>query len=151
VSGRILSGKPFCRLIGLCALLALVGCGKGEGDLANLVPVAGTVAVGDKPLTTGSVTFRPDAARGNLTKHEPHGRIGSDGKYEMLTTTLKGVPPGWYKVRVTATMSNDPKNPYAIPTSLIPTRYADPETSGLSLEVVEKPEAGRYDLPLQPE
>jgi len=127
----------------LCA--ALVGCGKGG---ASLTPVEGKVMVNGAPLTTGSVTFQPDAGKGNQTPHIPVGTIDGIGTYKLMTATKDGAPPGWYKVAVSAQESIDPKNPYAPPKHLIDSKYSDPTTSGLAIEVVANPKAGAYDLKL---
>jgi len=145
--------KAFWRP-GTCAALvagvliaAVIGCGGGDGGPGHLVPVQGRVMLGDKPLTTGTVIFRPDASKGNPSQQEPRGQIDADGNYKLLTAQKEGAAPGWYKVGVIATRQpTDPKNPYALPQSLIPTIYNDPERSRLVKEVVEKPGPGAYDL-----
>jgi hypothetical protein len=126
-------------------LACVMGCGKdGEG---KLVPVQGKVMVGDKPLTTGVVVFRPDAAKGNTSQHEPRGQIDAEGNYQLKTAQYGGAAPGWYKVGIiTALPSTDAKAPYTIPPSLMPTIYNDPERSRLAVEVVEKPNPGAYDV-----
>jgi hypothetical protein len=127
----------------------VVGCGKGDGGQGKLVPVRGKVVLGDKPLTTGVVIFRPDALKGNTSKQEPRGQIDADGNYKLMTAEQEGAAPGWYKVGVIAARQPaDPKNPYALPRSLVPLTYNDPEKSGLALEVAEKPGPGAYDLKL---
>lgn len=124
---------------------SVMGCGNGgEG---KLVPVRGRVMLGDKPLTTGVVIFRPDAARGNTSRQEPRGQIDAEGGYKLKTAQSDGAVPGWYKIGIIASQpSVDPKNPYAYPKSLIPRIYNDPERSGLTVEVVEKPNPGAYDV-----
>jgi hypothetical protein len=129
-------------------LTLATGCGQGDSDLGRLVPVEGKVMLESKPLTTGVVIFRPDASKGNTSKHEPRGQIDADGNYKVVTAQKKdGAAPGWYKVGIIATrQSTDPKNPYALPKSLIPLIYHDQEKAPLALEVVEKPRPGAYDL-----
>jgi hypothetical protein len=129
-------------------LAPVVGCGRGDGDLGRLVPVQGKVMLGGGPLTTGVVIFRPDAAKGNASKHEPRSHIDAEGHYKLVTAQRHdGAAPGWYKVGVIAVLqSTDRKNPYALPKSLIPSIYNDPEKSPLALEVVEEPTPGAYDL-----
>ena len=145
--------KAFCRTGAFPALAAgvliasVIGCDKGVSGLGKLVPVRGKVLLGDKPLTTGVVVFRPDAPKGNTSKHEPRGQIDADGNYKLMTDQKEGAAPGWYKVGIIAARQpTDPKRPYALPRSLIPLIYNDPEKSGLALEVVEKPGPGAYDL-----
>lgn len=73
------------------------GCGKSE----PLYPVSGKVMLGKEPLTGGQITFFPDAAKGNKSKHSPTGKIGSDGTYTLTTDGKAGAPAGHYKVTVT--------------------------------------------------
>jgi hypothetical protein len=132
----------------LCgAALALTGCG---GEQEKLSPVEGKVLLGDKALTTGFVTFYPDATKGNTSKEEPRADIGPDGSYVVSTGNRKGAAPGWYRVAVTAADQIDPKNPY-FTKWLIPQRYIDPSTSKLAVQVVQKPGPNAYDLKLQPQ
>jgi len=146
-AGKVLSLKPFLLLLcGATFAVSLAGCFKGKD---NLVPVEGKVTVGKKPLTTGFVVFYPDAAKGNISKEEPRGTLDAEGNYRLLTHTKNGAAPGWYKVAVTAADQLDPNNPYFTKWR-IPERYIDPRTSKLTVEVVENPAAGAYDLRLDP-
>jgi len=129
----------------LVAGLLLAGC--DQSGLGRIVPVKGTVSLDGKPVPSGSLLFRPDAAKGNTSKFEPAATINSDGSYSLFTAEREGAPPGWYKVSVVAQELNA-KDPYAPAKSLVPTKYNDPETSGISVEVVEQPAAGAYDLKL---
>ena len=66
------------RLTGIVALVGLVGatlagCGKDAGVGEKLLPVVGAVTLNGQPLTTGGVTFHPDATKGNNTQHLPAG------------------------------------------------------------------------------
>jgi hypothetical protein len=118
------------------------GCNTGSGE--NLAPVTGKVTVNGKPVTTGSVTFRPDASKGNKTQHQPNGAIDAEGNYELsVPPARKGAPPGWYKVVVFAFDDPQPGKPLK---SFIDMKYADETTTPLKVEVIENPEPGRYDL-----
>jgi len=138
---RLINGVAFCGM--LCA--AVWGCGSGGEKLA---PVTGEVTVNGMPLTTGAVTFHPDAAKGNSTPHIPVGTLDSQGNYKLISATKEGAPLGWYKVTVSAQEPIDPKNPYAPPKHLISPKFSEPNTSGLEVEVVTSPAAGAYDLKL---
>jgi hypothetical protein len=127
-------------------VVATGGCGGVRSE--QFVPVAGTVTIGGKPLTTGSVTFHPDPAKGNTTPHVPVGTLDGQGGYKLTSATTAGAPPGWYKVTVTAQAPIDPNNPYAPPKHLISPKYADANTSGLEIEIVPSPAPGAYDLKL---
>jgi hypothetical protein len=126
-------------------MVALAGC-SGGGE--KLTPVSGKVTVNGAPLTTGSVTFHPDSAKGNTSLHIPVGTLDAQGAYQLMTATKQGAAAGWYKVTVTAQEPIDPKNPYAPPKHLIHPKYSDPSTSGLAVEVIDRAAPGAYDLML---
>jgi hypothetical protein len=128
-------------LIGGAAFAA--GCSRG-GE--NLAPVSGKLTVDGKPLTTGSVSFRPDASQGNGSQHQPNGAIDAEGKFELyVPPDRKGAPLGWYRVVVTAYDDPQPGKPLK---SFIDMKYSDEKTTTLKVEVVAKPEPGRYDFKL---
>jgi hypothetical protein len=99
-----------------------------------------------KKVGTCALIFRPDAGKGNTYKHEPRGDVDEEGNYFLITANQVGAPPGWYKVGVRATEPRDSKWKYAVPKEILPPQFADPEKSGLSVEVVEYPNPGQYDL-----
>jgi hypothetical protein len=133
--------------VGLCGMVCvgLSGCG---APAEKFTPIVGKVTVNGTPLGTGSVTFHPDAGKGNNSPHIPVGTLDSEGTYQLMSATREGAPPGWYKVTVSAQEPIDPKNPYALPKHLISPKFNDAGTSGLEIEVVEKPQPGAYDLKL---
>ncbi len=141
-------GWRWVGIVSLTTMLSftLVGCGQGTED-EKMTPVVGTVTVGGKPLTTGSVTFHPDLGKGNSTKHIPVGILDSSAKYSLKSASADG-RPGWYKVTVTSQAPIDPSNPYALPKHLIDPRFGDVATSGLRVEVVENAAPGAYDFEL---
>lgn len=137
------------RLVGLLALvLSAVGCGDGGPPLA---PVSGTATVNGKPLAVGSVSFRPDAAKGNTSPHHPTGSIRADGRFELFTLGKPGAPPGHYKVLVFAdantTVGGNAAHPKP-PAWLTDPKYTAERTTDLRVEVVPSLESGRYDLKL---
>jgi hypothetical protein len=127
------------------AVLGATGCSTAPQE--KLVPVSGKVTVAGKSLTTGSVTFRPDASRGNTSPHQPTAPIDAEGHYELFVPPeRKGAPPGWYKIVVFA---YDNPRPGRLK-SFINTKYQEEKTTPLTVEVIENPEPGRYDLNLTP-
>lgn len=142
-----------------CALglVTLAGCGKGS---AKLVPVTGKVTVGNKPLPGGGVTFWPDGKAVTADAPAPIGTVDTDGNYKLTTAGKPGAPLGKYKVTVssgTATgeaadpmksVSGVPGKGPAAPLKLNP-KYEDKTATDLSVEVVDKPAAGAYDLNLK--
>ena len=124
--------------------LVLAGCGRSERTL----PVEGKVLIDGQPLTVGTVIFTPDAAKGNTSQHEPRGKLDANGVYHASQTKEQsGMTLGWYKISISAQRLKDPKDPYSY-VSVIPTKFARPDTSGLALEVVNDPPPGAYDLVL---
>lgn len=112
----------------LLLLIALGGCGPG----VKLVPVRGRVLVDGKPLSSGSVMLQPKAGPA------ARGQIGADGAFELGTYQPgDGVRPGLAAVRVTsvASVQATPDQEQPPGKSLIPQRYADFATSGLTVDV----------------
>ena len=144
---RVTSRQPGWHLAALLvggAVLAGAGCNAGKGE--NLAPVAGKATVDGKPLKTGSVSFRPDASKGNTSQHQPNGAIDAEGNFELLAPPAKkGAPLGWYKVVVTALDDPWPGKPLK---SFIDMKYSEEKTTPLKVEVIANPEPGRYDLKL---
>ena len=134
---------PLACLVGVLASSA--GCGPaGPG---KLLPVEGTVTIDGKPLTTGTVSFRPATDKGNTGTAEPAGASHADGRYQVFTAGRPGAPPVWYRILLVADQP-DANNPSAAPKSLVPVKYREAKNSQLLREVVERPAAGAYDLKL---
>jgi hypothetical protein len=139
-------------VIGLLVFGGL-GCGAGTGN------VSGKVTLDDKPVPAGRVTF----TQGSKTAAA---EIKSDGSYEA-----QGVPAGEVNVAVinpiitstptdkkaAAMMKGMQKTvgkdatPTAVeaptPTATIPTKYSDPEKSGLKV-TVKRNETTPFDIEL---
>ncbi len=134
-------------LVGLAAVLLMSGCSSG---LADMEKVTGTVTIDGKAATRGMVQFVPETTEGENPSPPAVGTIGPDGHYELETTgnrgVVKGAAVGHHKVRVDIRAEpRDEKD--TLPQSLIPTKYNNPETSGLEFDVV----AGKdnvIDIPL---
>jgi hypothetical protein len=151
---------PYCGISLLFRALLLVclasGCSDSSG-VGRTFPVAGKITFGNEPLTAKNtvVLLKPDAAKGNTSPFEPTGTVDEVGNYTVRTKGKQGAPPGWYKVVVTARDESPPEHPKSggqshrpVAHSLVPARYGQEKTSGLSLEVVENPAPGAYDLKL---
>ncbi|MDY0170585.1 MAG: hypothetical protein RBS80_28855 [Thermoguttaceae bacterium] len=117
---------------GWITMAALGGCGRGP-DLPPTAPVSGTVTLDGNPLPRGTVQFVPDQNQG--TSGTPAvGNIGPDGRYTLHTAGVRGAIVGHHKVRIEA--QAEPKNEMDTwPPSLIPERYNNEQSSGLSFEV----------------
>ncbi len=139
---------PLALLVG-----ASLGCGNDRFSVGKTVPVAGTVTVSGQPLhldrrAFGKVWYYPDAAKGNGTPQVAFGTIDAEGNYRLFTRGREGAAPGWYRVMVVATEQSDPSRPSRPRRCFVSTRYGALETSGLSVQVVEEPAPGAYDLHL---
>jgi hypothetical protein len=147
-------------LVAVCLAMTAAGCGSGF----KTVPVAGKILVDGKPLTDADATivFRPDPAKGNTLSMDFSGLADEQGNYTLYYESGKpGAAPGWYKVAVVATeplnfrtgpddMKKGKKIIAGPPVRkpLIDRKYTLPTTSGIEIEVVEKPAPGAYDLQL---
>jgi hypothetical protein len=130
----------------LCGCIGtLVGCGDSS---VKLLPVSGKVTVDGQPLTTGSVSFRPE--KGSASAQEPGGDIEDDGTYRLFTAGKEGALPGRYRVLVVAVDPNDLKKkfPYGKRTSFVNPKYSNPKTTDLAVEVTSSSAPGAYDLKL---
>jgi hypothetical protein len=124
------------RWVGLAALLvACVACDVGCGRRPTLVPVSGRVTLDGKPLGFGSVMIQPTggpAARGT---------IQPDGSFAVGTFTPgDGAIVGPASVRVACYEQQRPGAPppqgeLALGKSLIPEKYTQFETSGITATV----------------
>jgi hypothetical protein len=130
-------------------LVVLSGCSTSEIDRLKLVPVSGRVLVKDAPVSIGTLSFRPDAKKGNNSKYEPAANIDPEGKFQLKTAGRDGAPPGWYRVILSCAEPIDPKNPYAPPKYLVNPKYATLETTDLVVEIVDAAEPRSYDLIVQ--
>jgi hypothetical protein len=120
------------------AVLVFAGCGPGG---PSLLPVEGTITADNNPLPQGSLAFHPDTAKSNTSKKTAAADI-KDGSYKLYTDGKPGAPAGWYKVTVVSSSEPDNTKPDAVKSFVAP-RYADPKSTGLSVEV--KP-GGSYEL-----
>jgi hypothetical protein len=136
-AGKVMQRFPiFSALL----LVVLVGCGGGQGH-----PVEGKVMYEDgSPLTAGAIVFHPDDAKGITAR----GGIDETGAFKLNSDNGKtGAFPGSYKVTITANKPN-PKDEYGEPIQLLPKKYANPSTSGLTATVPsESPDAYHFKVP----
>ena len=133
---------PHRRLLSRYLVLILAACTAGCGDgRVALAPVKGTVTLDGKPLASGSLTFESPGQR-PATAKIVRGEIVEVTTYE----TGDGVPLGTHQVAVwsneeaaSAVTANPGEGKvganYMVGRSLLPARYNDPATSGLSVEI----------------
>jgi hypothetical protein len=108
-----------------------------------------------KPLPGADVVFVPDASG-----MPSIGRTNDQGKFTLSTTGLAGAPPGTHKVAVTAVRQKRPVSEAeavgmtseqiaANHESVIPIKYNNLITSGLSATVSEDASDNDYKFDLQ--
>jgi len=143
-----LRSASFAALV--IAVVGLAGC--SPPPPAPCFPVAGKVTYKKKALPAGTITFTPDASKGNSSKESAIGMLKEDGSYSLVTNGRDGAPLGWYKVSV---------NPLAMPTEMPPAgkplpkppaidpKYQKGDSSGISIEVKEQAPPGAYDIDLK--
>jgi hypothetical protein len=131
---RDISSRCICnsvriqRIAALLLFAAFTGCGQSGPQTA---PVKGKVTLDGKPITIGRVVTIPVAGRG------ANGEIASDGTFELTTFSDRdGATLGIHKVGVSAYESTGDGAESGFGRSLVPERYNNPETSNLTIEVI---------------
>jgi hypothetical protein len=142
--------RPAKRFLLCGALGGLLWLSSGCGGGSASAPVTGHVTLNGKPLTSGTVTFVPDKAKGNNSGDEPLGELNAQGEFTVQNRGKPGAALGWYKVTVNSMGPTTLDNTSPNTQSLINTTYTNPKTTPLEKEVVEKPAAGAYDLQIGP-
>jgi hypothetical protein len=130
-------------LFALASLLPLACGGPGAGKAS----VSGKVTYNGQPVIRGTVSFKPVNPEGKIAT----GAIQPDGSYSLQTEEPgDGALPGDYKVGISAPAEEEvlqyiPAKPIT-PKSLIPEKYGNPDSSGLTAKV----EAGKSnDIPFE--
>jgi hypothetical protein len=127
--------------VGLCgAFLLSSGCGG-----IKRVPVSGTVTLDGKPIREGFIAFWADESKANNTVRASCSAPIRNGEFTLSSIGVTasesgpGVAPGWYKVILDTDRLGAPK------TNVHP-RFTNVAKTPLSVEVVEEPAAGAYDI-----
>jgi hypothetical protein len=134
--------KSWCAVA--VAIVTVSGCSGVK--IPPVGQVGGVVTLDGQPLTKGQVQFVPDSSKGTKGRMAV-GLIGTDGRFKL--TAFKpgdGALVGFHKVVIICEEEMpafDPKSPPPPPKSLIPVRYTDANTSGLTAEVKS---AGKNDF-----
>ncbi|MHB8901740.1 MAG: carboxypeptidase-like regulatory domain-containing protein [Thermoguttaceae bacterium] len=152
--------RAFNTRLGLCltigALVLSVGCTPPKPDRPTTYPVSGTVTYKGEPVADANLNFQlADGSSFSLAKTD------ASGKYELMTYEAgDGALPGDYKVSIskfeaTAATEAASEADYVPPAegaepaaskSLLPDKYRNPETSGLTAKVVEGPNTFDFEL-----
>ena len=123
------------RLTRLALLIAIpfwmAACSKSEK--IGTVPAKGTVTYKGKPLEKGQIQLLPDDGPAAVGLIE-------NGNFVLGTNADgDGAPPGKYRVTVACYKETKTRFGETITKAVLPERYANPDTSGI---VVEIPEGG---------
>ncbi len=151
-SSRVARHLDTAPLLVLSALALLISIGCGESG-PELVPVSGQVTVDGEPVESGTVTFYPSSGR------PATGELGPGGRYRLTTyNSGDGAVPGHHVVTIYAQdvhgsapkLQNwsDELSYYDTPRDsseallqaaetvwLVPEKYSDRSTSGLTADV----------------
>jgi hypothetical protein len=122
-------------------LVVMMGCGDGRVKLPT-APVTGTVTYQGKPLRTGRIVFFHSSGHATGTA------IGADGTFTLSAYQGKNQVAIECFAAGSANAGSDSRAGMSSAKSLVPDRYANYSTSGLTLEV--KPnEPNRADFVLK--
>jgi hypothetical protein len=141
------------KLLILSLIIHSVGCASDPGPVATVepsVPASGVVTFKGKPLPGYQVVLMPEGDR-----RPAMGTTDAEGKFVLGTNEPgDGAPPGKSKVAISwagpestvdavdqSAIDDPSKMPK--PSIVIPDKYTNPETSGLTAEV---PEGGTGEL-----
>lgn len=152
MSDRLTNLCPASRaLVGaILASLLLVGCGRGE---LPLVKAGGVVKYKGEPVPGATVTFISDSNPLAV------GATNEQGEFELNTLGREGAAVGPYRVTVIALKDSREITPEEAQTiqaeelsrirkSLIPEKYGDPRTGGLTQTISKNPTENRFTLDL---
>jgi len=131
--------------LAIVATSTVPGCGSSGPEMAS---VSGKVTYNGKPVPVGTVVFQAKDPNGrNAT-----GAIGSDGSYTLQTEKPgDGALLGEYNVSISAIEGGEvaldyvPPKPIK-PKRLVPEKYENPETSGLTRKVESGSNTFNFDL-----
>ncbi len=141
--------SSFDRMLRLAPLAVatflMVGCGgdKWAANRPDPVPVSGTVLHNGEPVEGATVTFVPQSHQ-----YAASGRTDAMGQFTLRPfRDMEGAVPGEYLVSVTKVerssagsppATDDAVTPEPTETWLLPGRYSDANTSGLTASVPEE-------------
>jgi hypothetical protein len=134
-------------ILAIFSVSAIVGCGGGV-EHSETVPVSGTVTWNGDPLKTGRVQFVPNDPKNG---RPAVGDLDQDGNYKLMTFQADdGAMPGSYKILVNAMTEGDPDDfKTRGGTQILPQKYYDPNSSGLTASIEESDENKVVDLTLE--
>ena len=135
----------------LLVAIALVGCGSGP----KLVKATGTVKYKDKPIPGADIIMMSDASSAPSLA-----RTDEQGRFTVTTDGKPGALVGTYRVAITAARNKRAVSPgealsltseqiAANREDLIPIKYNNFESSGLTATVTDNPAANEFGFDLK--
>jgi hypothetical protein len=125
-------------ILGVAAFAATcMGCG-GASTGPELVPVSGVVTYNGAAIRGANVIFHPaEVASGTLAGQAV---TDEEGRFEMRTHAgggkfRPGLAPGKYQIAITKLDKAAIATTLAPPKDLLPRKYGNPKTSGLTADV----------------
>jgi hypothetical protein len=151
-----MNSRSVLALALLTLSICAAGCGSSaQSDRPATYPVSGTVTMNGQPVADANVNFQlADGSR------SASGVTNSQGRFELTTFAAgDGALPGEYLVAITQ-FEKPPKgagvpddhpdyNPTLgdfVPRNLLPEKYANPQTSGLTATVSESGATVSFEL-----
>lgn len=129
----------------MLVLLTVSGCGGSDDpDRPEVAPAGGVVNHQGEPVAEATVNFHPQQDGG----HAAYGKTDAGGRFRLQTFAVDdGAVPGDYRVTVHKNEAPppapgefdpdyDPEYVAPAPKSLLPDKYGNPATSGLTAKVV---------------
>lgn len=154
-TARSMRMNPGWVLLVLLFLVGMAGCGSKSGQLPT-APVTGRVTYQGKPVPRGEITFVPTASQPGV--RNAYGTLDEQGRYRLTTYREgDGAVLGTHQVMIVAREElpadvGKQMTPDGIlvpgkqAKSLIPERYSDPATSGLTAEVKDGRNEFNFEL-----
>jgi hypothetical protein len=141
--------KILARVFGssLCAVV-LLGCDRApEGP--DTIAVSGTITYQGRPVEGANVIFHPTDASATLASQAV---TDANGRFELATHVgagkfKPGIEPGKYAVAITKLDTASISTTLAPPKNLLPLKYANQNTSGLTADVARAQE-NNFDFAL---
>jgi len=137
------TGRFCTTIIALLGVMAFSGCGSSS-DKKETAPVSGVVTYEGRPVVTGTIMFTPLEGGRPAT-----GELQVDGSYVLQTYgEADGAILGEHKVTITSLNLGGglPEDAVSEPIPLIPEKYFNDTTSGLTATVREGENSISFDL-----
>ncbi|HCS53431.1 hypothetical protein [Rubinisphaera sp.] len=96
------------RIVLICGLVAVIGCGGSGAPIPKLAPVTGKVEFQGKPLEGASVSFSPEQAAETGSQRTSIGRTDENGVFTLMYNgDYEGAIIGTHIVRISKLEGTD--------------------------------------------